>query len=140
VGADDRSASISGLVNGKAYEVSVVAWSARGTGTPSEPKVTTPKAGVARPPAAPGYATSVTSGATTTVWWGAPADEGDRAIVGYCIVAVRAGQVLSWTNASATARSATVPTPPGDAVLVVWASTGAGGGVPLQVAPVLPAL
>ena len=135
VGADDRSASVGGLADGVLYEVSVFAWTARGAGGAAGPIAKAPSAGAFRPPAAPSFAVSAPTGANTTVWWGSPADEGDRPVVAYSVVALRRGQVVSWTNAPASARSAVVPTPPSDATLVIWATTGASNGAALQVAP-----
>jgi hypothetical protein len=108
-----RSATISGLTNGTAYNFRVRAINSAGPGALSAASNSvTPSAATstATAPAAPTIGTATAGNASATVNWAAPANTGGAAITEYRVqVRNSAGTVLRTVNAIApTARSTTV--------------------------------
>lgn len=96
-GKNERAATFSGLANGTAYKITVVANNAAGSSAPS-PTIS------AIPHGVPGRPTNVQAAAgidSVTVNWGPPGDDGGQSITGYRIVCndMNGGQVSATANA-----------------------------------------
>ncbi|MGW2162070.1 fibronectin type III domain-containing protein [Nonomuraea sp. NPDC001699] len=123
-GADATTATLSGLTNGTAYTVSVVARNKAGAGEPGKADPVTPAATV--PPAAPaGVRAGVTADGAVTVEWDAPADPGSAAITGYKVTAAPGGATATVTATTAVISGLATTTP---YTFTVVATSAAGTG------------
>ncbi len=134
VSADVRQTSISGLTNGRPYQVVVVPYTASGPGATSAIVTGTPSA-TAPPvaPAAPVQNVAATGGnAFATVTWSPPADDGGAPISVYSVIAINhaTGALAAWRNLPSDARTAAIPALTNSTTydLYVLAATGAGFG------------
>ncbi|MFC4121074.1 fibronectin type III domain-containing protein [Nonomuraea zeae] len=101
VAAGTTVTSITGLANGTAYTVRVVAKNAAGTSEAAEQAGVVPQA--ARVPAAPTEAVAAASGSgSVALAWTAPADVGTAPITGYTVTADPGGKTATSTGTTAT--------------------------------------
>ena len=138
VAGDVRQASISGLTNGRTYQVVVVPYTATGPGTGSlvvngTPAATAPSITTAG--AVQNLAASAGNG-FATVTWSPPGDDGGAPLSIYSVIAINhsTGALAAWRNLPADVRTAAIPnlTNGNSYDLYVLAATSAGFG---QVAP-----
>ncbi|WP_245966307.1 fibronectin type III domain-containing protein [Sphaerisporangium album] len=98
---DTTAAALTGLANGTAYTVSVVAENTAGTSEAAVASAVTPSA--ARAPAAPTHVTVGTPAAgSAEVSWTAPADVGTSPITGYTVTASPGGKTVTSGTTTAT--------------------------------------
>jgi hypothetical protein len=104
--ADATSLNVTGLANGTAVTLQVLAENAIGTGASSAASTAvTP----ATSPGVPRIGKATAGDARASLTWTAPAFDGGAAITGYAIIAVdAAGNAAGATSAAATATTATV--------------------------------
>ncbi|WP_158630560.1 fibronectin type III domain-containing protein [Nocardioides daphniae] len=102
--AGQRSATVTGLVNGTSYTFTVAASNTVGSSAASLPSAPVVPAGVPAAPAAPSV---VRGDAAVTVTWVAPDDNGSP-ITGYTVSVRAGGQEVRTVTAAAGQRSATV--------------------------------
>ncbi len=101
VAADTTVTALTGLTNGTAYTVRVVALNAAGTSSAAERTGVQPAA--ARPPAVPTDLRAAVRGTgAVEVRWNAPVDTGTSAVTGYTVTATPGGQTVSVTGTTAT--------------------------------------
>lgn len=100
------SKTLTGLINGTTYSITVTATNSQGAGPASSPAVSvTP--GVLAAPGAPTGATATAGNGQATVNWTAPASTGGSAIIRYTVTSSPAGGTATVT---APAGGTTVPT------------------------------
>ncbi|WP_377237571.1 fibronectin type III domain-containing protein [Planobispora takensis] len=135
--AEASTAALTGLANGTAYSITVVARNAAGVSKPSTIENITPAA--SRPPAAPTrLQVGVPSTGTAEVSWQAPADRGTSAITGYTVTASPGGRSIT-TTAAATAATFTGLDPALAYTFTVRAASAAGtGAASIASSPVTP--
>jgi hypothetical protein len=95
----DLRCTVTGLSNGTAYTLSVVATTGVGDSLPSDPS------SAVTPLTTPGAPTGVTATAgngTATVSWSAPSSNGGAAISSYTVTSVPAGGTCAWTSGPLT--------------------------------------
>ncbi|WP_433444954.1 fibronectin type III domain-containing protein [Nonomuraea sp. CA-141351] len=127
---------VTGLTNGTAYTVSVVAANAAGTSEAATADPVTPA--VARPPGAPTHiAAAASENGSITLSWQPPIDPGTSAITGYTVTANPGGKTVTSTSTSATVTGLTTTT----AYTLTVTAANAAGVSPLSepTDPLLPA-
>ncbi|RSN05658.1 hypothetical protein DMB42_27310 [Nonomuraea sp. WAC 01424] len=98
---DTTVTSVTGLANGTAYTVSVVARNAVGASAPSTAAAVTPAA--SRPPGAPTHLRAgLPASGSVQVTWDAPADVGTGPVTGYTVTAGPGGKTATVTATTAT--------------------------------------
>ncbi len=127
---------VTGLTNGTAYTVSVVAANAAGTSDAATADPVAPAA--ARPPGAPTHITATASdNGSVSVSWQPPVDPGTSAITGYTVTASPGGKTVTGTSTSATVTGLTTTTA---YTFTVTATNAAGVSPPSDPTdPLLPA-
>ena len=116
VGPSTTSATVSGLTNGKPYDVYVYATNANGNGASQyamNGEVSTPTTSASDVPSAPQDMVVTTGNQTITVTWQAPASNGGSAITGYntCYIpAQRPGGGCFAPSSTATSQTMNVGT------------------------------
>jgi uncharacterized delta-60 repeat protein len=112
VGPDQRAATLDGLVNGVAYEVRIVAWSAHGRGDVSEPYTFTPVAKGDEPsPPNLVWRVAARGGSTIAAAWSEPVEMG-QPTAGFDVAVVVNGKLVKWVQAGESARFTTVTNVP----------------------------
>ena len=101
--ATATSRTVTGLVNGTTYTLSVAAVTALGNGPEGTSNPVTPR-GL---PGAPTGVAATATNAQATVNWVAPASDGGSAITSYRVVVSRGGTVVSTNTVAATLRTFT---------------------------------
>lgn len=134
VAGDVRSVSLDGLINGVAYDVTVVPYNVRGEGLPSPVATMAPATnGPVRTASGPPRNVQTIAGPRAiTVTWAPPAFDGGAAIQAYAVVAVHraSGEVRSWRNVPADVRTVALPnlTAGADHDISIYPVTAAGYG------------
>ena len=93
------SAAVTGLANGTAYDVTVVATNAEGSGPAADPIAATPRT----VPGAPTTVTATAGQEQATVSWTAPADDGGSPVTSYTVTADPSGATVTVTAPTTTA-------------------------------------
>ncbi|MEV4752506.1 fibronectin type III domain-containing protein [Streptosporangium sp. NPDC049248] len=102
VEATDTTASLTGLTNGTAYTVTVVARNSAGDSTSSAVEAVTPSAN--RPPGAPEQVlVGVPTTGTAEISWKPPVDTGTGPVTGYTVTAAPGGHSVTTSAATTTA-------------------------------------
>ncbi|MCK2218169.1 fibronectin type III domain-containing protein [Actinomadura sp. ATCC 31491] len=101
IAPDTTVATVTGLANGTAYTVTVVARNAVGASAPSTAAAVTPSA--SRPPGAPTHLrAALPASGSVQVDWDAPADTGTAPVTGYTLTASPGGRTATVTATTAT--------------------------------------
>jgi len=142
LGADLRQASVPGLLNNKAYDFVVVAFTSVGFGDMAPAVSATPSGVSTTLPLAPqtSWVSAVASGNNASVSWG-PAVERGQALTGWTVIVMQDGEMIAWkVVAPGAQRQALVPIDEdnGPASVYVYAQSSSGYGPaagPLTVTP-----
>jgi titin len=129
--------TLSGLTNGTAYAIRVVALSAAGAGTPSTQNIGTPAALAGRP----GTPSATSSSGQVVLSWSAPASNGGATITQY-VIEVSSDGGATWTSiaTSATTSATLTGLTNGTAYAFrVRATNAAGTGLPSGLVATTPA-
>ena len=105
LGASARSATVTGLVNGRAYRVYVTAYNSDWYGNPAIGPSVTPRPPTV--PAAPAIGTATPGNASTVVRWSAAANNGS-AVTSYTVKAYRGSTLVKTLTVAGSATSVQV--------------------------------
>jgi hypothetical protein len=130
VPADMRTASLSSLVGGRAYDTYVLPATALGFGTPTAPRSVTPSASSTIAPRGPTMSWVSVTQIEETVFlnWGPAVERGD-ALTHFNVVMIQHNSMKSWSASGPNARNSSFVVPDdGPAQVYVFAQSASGYG------------